>query len=231
MTNVWFHFERKSFCYRRLTYLSAKFQLHVLLNEMQELALQKCVPHRDFYNIRKVCGRVSGKSCSSLINLFVHCRQFRSTLTSTPRRAWIKNIFCVSLRRRSEIAETKSSASTRTARNWLWIKSLKRWISLPTIWRSTCWTFTRYVMEEWLILCFDNFLIWILFFIKDRNTFHRFDKFNAKYNPIGESRLREVFLKTDNYVKGKYFAEVIKVLLSKQVWFVVQLMDVFLFSP
>ena len=25
---------------------------------------------------------------------------------------------------------------------------------------------------------------------QDRNTFHRFDKFNAKYNPIGESRLR-----------------------------------------
>lgn len=35
----------------------------------------------------------------------------------------------------------------------------------------------------------------------DRNTFHRFDKFNAKYNPIGESRLREVFLKTDNYIQ------------------------------
>lgn len=34
----------------------------------------------------------------------------------------------------------------------------------------------------------------------DRNTFHRFDKFNAKYNPIGESRLREVFLKTDNFI-------------------------------
>jgi hypothetical protein len=49
-----FNFSRKSFCYRRLTYLSAKYQLHVLLNEMQELALQKCVPHRDFYNIRKV---------------------------------------------------------------------------------------------------------------------------------------------------------------------------------
>lgn len=44
----------------------------------------------------------------------------------------------------------------------------------------------------------------------DRNTFHRFDKFNAKYNPIGESRLREVFLKTDNYLNGKYFARIIK---------------------
>ena len=54
----------------------------------------------------------------------------------------------------------------------------------------------------------------------DRNTFHRFDKFNLKYNvshagsllhlgmlshsaclqPIGESRLREIFLKTSNKV-------------------------------
>lgn len=46
---------------------------------------------------------------------------------------------------------------------------------------------------------------------QDRNTFHRFDKFNAKYNPIGESRLREVFLKTDNYMNGKYFARIINV--------------------
>ena len=45
---------------------------------------------------------------------------------------------------------------------------------------------------------------------QDRNTFHRFDKFNAKYNPIGESRLREVFMKTDNLVNGKYFANIIK---------------------
>ncbi|RVE39801.1 hypothetical protein evm_015549, partial [Chilo suppressalis] len=41
----------KSFCYRRLSYLSSKFQLHVLLNELRELASQKAVPHRDFYNI------------------------------------------------------------------------------------------------------------------------------------------------------------------------------------
>ncbi|CAL8095240.1 unnamed protein product [Calicophoron daubneyi] len=44
----------------------------------------------------------------------------------------------------------------------------------------------------------------------DRNTFHRFDKFNAKYNPIGQSQLREVFLKTDNYINGVFFAHVLK---------------------
>merc|ERR1711994_163077 len=44
---------------------------------------------------------------------------------------------------------------------------------------------------------------------QDRNTFHRFDKFNAKYNPIGESRLREVFMKTDNYIGGKFFGKLI----------------------
>lgn len=47
---------------------------------------------------------------------------------------------------------------------------------------------------------------------QDRNTFQRFDKFNAKYNPVGESRLREVFLKTDNYLNGRYFAELLKVI-------------------
>lgn len=45
----------------------------------------------------------------------------------------------------------------------------------------------------------------------DRNTFHRFDKFNTKYNPVGHNMLRDVFIKTDNYVNGKYFAEVLKV--------------------
>ncbi|KFM57086.1 AMP deaminase 2, partial [Stegodyphus mimosarum] len=48
----------------------------------------------------------------------------------------------------------------------------------------------------------------------DRNTFHRFDKFNAKYNPIGESSLREIYLKTDNYVEGKYFAAILKEVIS-----------------
>ena len=39
------------------------------------------------------------------------------------------------------------------------------------------------------------------------DSFHRFDKFNLKYNPIGESRLRTIFLKTDNFIGGRYLAE------------------------
>eukprot|EP00737_Agarophyton_chilense_P001905 gb/GEZJ01002157.1/.p1 GENE.gb/GEZJ01002157.1/~~gb/GEZJ01002157.1/.p1 ORF type:complete len:389 (+),score=48.99 gb/GEZJ01002157.1/:235-1401(+) len=41
----------------------------------------------------------------------------------------------------------------------------------------------------------------------DNTTFHRFDRFNLKYNPFGQSRLREIFMKTDNYIEGKYLAE------------------------
>lgn len=43
-----------------------------------------------------------------------------------------------------------------------------------------------------------------------QDSFHRFDKFNLKYNPIGESRLREIFLKIDNRIDGLYFAELTK---------------------
>eukprot|EP00252_Welwitschia_mirabilis_P022782 TRINITY_DN6264_c0_g1_i1.p1 TRINITY_DN6264_c0_g1~~TRINITY_DN6264_c0_g1_i1.p1 ORF type:complete len:544 (+),score=105.26 TRINITY_DN6264_c0_g1_i1:214-1845(+) len=47
----------------------------------------------------------------------------------------------------------------------------------------------------------------------DKNTFHRFDRFNLKYNPCGQSRLREIFLKQDNLIQGRFLGE-----LTKQVF-------------
>ncbi|KAJ6299896.1 hypothetical protein OIU76_020819 [Salix suchowensis] len=47
----------------------------------------------------------------------------------------------------------------------------------------------------------------------DKSTFHRFDKFNLKYNPCGQSRLREIFLKQDNLLQGRFLGE-----LTKQVF-------------
>ncbi|KAJ3129263.1 AMP deaminase [Nowakowskiella sp. JEL0407] len=47
-----------------------------------------------------------------------------------------------------------------------------------------------------------------------KDSFHRFDKFNLKYNPMGESRLREIFLKTDNHIAGRYLAELTKEVIS-----------------
>ncbi|XP_042052918.1 AMP deaminase-like isoform X2 [Salvia splendens] len=48
----------------------------------------------------------------------------------------------------------------------------------------------------------------------DKSTFHRFDKFNLKYNPCGQSRLREIFLKQDNLIQGRFLADVTKQVLS-----------------
>ncbi len=66
---------RKSFCYRRLNYLSAKYQLHSLLNEIRESAAQKEVPHRDFYNIRKVSACVvhAYMDCACVVHAYLEC--------------------------------------------------------------------------------------------------------------------------------------------------------------
>ena len=40
-----------------------------------------------------------------------------------------------------------------------------------------------------------------------QDSFQHFDKFNLKYNPIKESRVRGIFLKTDNFISGRYLAE------------------------
>lgn len=156
----------KSFCYRRLSYLSSKFQLHVLLNELRELASQKAVPHRDFYNIRKVDTHIHAASCMNQKHLL---RFIKKTLKNNADEV---------------VSVTKGVPMT-----------------------------LRQVFQSMNLTTYD-LTVDMLDVHADRNTFHRFDKFNAKYNPIGESRLREVFLKTDNYLNGKYFANIIKEVAS-----------------
>ncbi|CCW68969.1 unnamed protein product [Phytomonas sp. Hart1] len=43
----------------------------------------------------------------------------------------------------------------------------------------------------------------------DHTLFERFDNFNNKYNPMDNSDLRSLLLKTDNFMNGRYFAEII----------------------
>ncbi|XP_076066304.1 AMP deaminase isoform X3 [Oratosquilla oratoria] len=156
----------KTFCFRRLSYLSAKYQLHVLLNETRELRAQKEVPHRDFYNIRKVDTHIHAASCMNQKHLL---RFIKKMMKNHPEEI----VCCV-----------KGEEMT-----------------LAQVFRS-------------LKLTAYDLSVDMLDVHADRHTFHRFDKFNTKYNPIGESRLREVFLKTDNYLNGRYFAHIIKEVLS-----------------
>lgn len=48
----------------------------------------------------------------------------------------------------------------------------------------------------------------------DKSLFHRFDRFNLKYNPCGQSRLREIFIKQDNLIHGRFLAELTKEVFS-----------------
>ncbi|XP_030641086.1 AMP deaminase 2 [Chanos chanos] len=156
----------KSFCYRRLQYLSSKFQMHILLNEMKELAAQKKVPHRDFYNIRKVDTHIHASACMNQKHLL---RFIKRAMKKYPE----------------EIVHMEKGRGQTL----------------------------REVFESMNLTAFD-LSVDTLDMHADRNTFHRFDKFNAKYNPIGESILREIFIKTDNYIEGKYFGHIIKEVMS-----------------
>ena len=48
----------KTFCHNRLQILEARFNLHELLNHEIEQLVQKSIPHRDFYNVRKIDNHV-----------------------------------------------------------------------------------------------------------------------------------------------------------------------------
>lgn len=156
----------KSFCYRRLSYLSSKFQLHVLLNELRELAAQKAVAHRDFYNVRKVDTHIHASSSMNQKHLLRFIKKALKTESDT----------------------------------FVCLDKDKKPMTLKQVFQSMNLTAYELTVD-------------MLDVHADRNTFHRFDKFNAKYNPIGESRLREVFMKTDNYIGGRFFGKLIKEVL------------------
>jgi AMP deaminase len=72
----------KSFAFRRLQYLEGKFNLYVLLNEYQEMADTKRVPHRDFYNVRKVDTHVHHSACMNQKHLL---RFIKSKMKKFPK--------------------------------------------------------------------------------------------------------------------------------------------------
>ena len=156
----------KSYCYRRLQALELGFQHHTLFNEMQESAEQKSVPHRDFYNIRKVDTHVHAASCMNQKHLL---RFMKKMMRTYGDRA---------------VGNVGGSVTTLSG-----------------------------LCQSLGVTPFD-LSVDMLDVHADRNTFHRFDKFNAKYNPIGESKLRELFLKTDNEIEGQFFAHILKEVMS-----------------
>jgi AMP deaminase len=154
-----------SLAYKRLELLSARFNLHVLLNESRELDAQKSVPHRDFYNTRKVDTHVHHSACMNQKHLL---RFIKHKLRYHPNEAVIFRD--------------------------------GRFLTLGEVFKSL--NLTAYYLSIDTLDMHAN------------NTFHRFDRFNLKYNPAGQSRLREIFLKTDNVISGKYLAEITKEVMS-----------------
>lgn len=156
----------KSFAYRRLQYLEGRYGLYTLLNEYEEVAETKKVPHRDFYNVRKVDTHVHHSACMNQKHLL---RFIKSKMKKHP----------------DEVVLDRDGQKLTL----------------------------REVFESINLTAYD-LSIDTLDMHAHTDSFHRFDKFNLKYNPIGQSRLRDIFLKTDNYVKGRYLADITKEVIS-----------------
>lgn len=156
----------KSYAYRQLDILDGKYNLYKLEHDYQETVDCKTVPHRDFYNVRKVDTHVHHSSCMNQKHLL---RYIKSKMKKSP----------------DDIVMYRDG-------NTLTLKEVFESINL-----------TAYDLS-----------IDTLDMHAHTDSFHRFDKFNLKYNPMGESRLREIFLKTDNYTKGKFLAEVTREVIS-----------------
>mmetsp|Transcript_14427 Transcript_14427/g.31273 ORF Transcript_14427/g.31273 Transcript_14427/m.31273 type:complete len:778 (-) Transcript_14427:251-2584(-) len=51
--------------------------------------------------------------------------------------------------------------------------------------------------------------------LADYSVYQRFDNFNGKYSPFRMAQMRKIFLKSDNKIDGRYFAELTKIVLAR----------------
>ena len=137
----------------------------MLLNSARETEAQKSVPHRDFYNVRKVDTHVHHSACMNQKHLL---RFIKSKLKNHP----------------NEVVIFRDG----------------NFLTLGEVFKSL--KLTAYDLSIDTLDMHAN------------NTFHRFDRFNLKYNPAGKSKLREIFLKTDNVIGGRYLAEITREVIS-----------------
>jgi len=51
--------------------------------------------------------------------------------------------------------------------------------------------------------------------LADYSVYQRFDNFNSKYSPFALADMRRIFLKTNNHMGGRYFAELLKIVIDR----------------
>jgi len=51
--------------------------------------------------------------------------------------------------------------------------------------------------------------------LADYSVYQRFDNFNSKYSPFAMANMRRIFLKTNNFMGGRYFADLLKVVIDR----------------
>ena len=197
------------------TFLLVLIQLHTMLNEIREVAEQKAVTHRDFYNVRKVSFQrpqhlylwIKGRKYikSKTLVPWLWCRW---TPTSTPPPPWTRSTCSGSSRNPSRQTAKRKWA---TFNQWFFYSNLTTGLHERHQWDDNEWSFLvdesdglrphrghvgRARGQEHLPQVTKAFT--------SASYLARFDKFNSKYNPVGESRLREVFMKTNNHVGGRW---------------------------
>jgi len=64
-------------------------------------------------------------------------------------------------------------------------------------------------------LSVDHMTIDAFNILADYSVYQRFDNFNSKYSPFRLANLRKIFLKVENCLEGRYFAELTKTVLSR----------------
>lgn len=163
----------------------------------EEQEQQKNTHHRDFYNVRKVDNHIHHAAAMNVKHLTRFMKKkFKKCVDDIVGEQVEYVLVEEDTEENEEPSSSKQSCHTVSKK----VKKTQQ-ISLGDL--------ARELNINWSSLTINSLQMWT-----DRSCMHRFDRFNSKYSPLGQAKLRTLFLKTDNIMNGQYFAEITRELLD-----------------
>eukprot|EP00484_Ammonia_sp_Unknown_P010444 CAMPEP_0197076868 /NCGR_PEP_ID=MMETSP1384-20130603/212326_1 /TAXON_ID=29189 /ORGANISM="Ammonia sp." /LENGTH=1122 /DNA_ID=CAMNT_0042515727 /DNA_START=113 /DNA_END=3482 /DNA_ORIENTATION=+ len=225
----------RSLCFNHLEMLQRRFRDHLLLNKQIESNEVQQVPFRDFYTVRKIDNHIHHSACMTQSHLleFIQRKFEQEPDKVVSKDGKTLKLEMLQRRFRDHLLLNKQIESNEVQqvpfRDFYTVRKIDNHIH-----HSACMTQShllefiqrKFEQEPDKVVSKDGKTLKQVFEAlsvnpqhisidsldvhAEQSTFHRFDKFNTKYNPIGEKTLKDVFIKVDNAIDGEYSAQLTK---------------------
>jgi AMP deaminase len=169
---------------------------------------------KDYNRLVEMCSEGAMRSfCFQRLKMLDTNYKMHSTMNSAVERQEQSSLLGTDFYRTMKIDNHIHGAASMTAKQFVEFVRRKLETEGDTVVFSDGRTLQQVFREAGLDL--DHMTIDAFNVLADYSVYQRFDNFNEQFSPFALADMRRIFLKSTNHIKGRYFAELLKIVLNR----------------